>query len=263
MDPLTDSFLHALVVQLDNENTVGIAMAGSHARGEGGPFSDVDIHHYVKRMPNDATKTYSLRYMDGYLASVTLVTLEGEYASLQDPNKAIWAIPGLRQERILLDKDSLLAALKKTAAQTTWKQLQVAADAYASWNLSGCAEEVHKILAGLAERNESKALYATWGLTRGLANTLLVQRGMLIQSENAYIDLVQDTAGRNSDWTRQFRLAAGLDHLPPEATPFIGYGIAGLRLYRETVRLLQNILLPEDAAVVNQTTEIIAEAGYR
>jgi hypothetical protein len=32
-------------------------------------------------------------------------------------------------------------------------------------------------------------------------------------------------------------------------------------LYRETARLLQHILLPEDAAVVNRTVELIAEAA--
>ena len=82
--------------------------------------------------------------------------------------------------------------------------------------LCGFAEEIHKILAGLAQRDESKTLNATMGLTQGLATTLLVQRGVLIPTENVYIDLAQETAGRTSDWTRQYRLAIGLDPLPPE-----------------------------------------------
>ena len=262
MNTLTDSFLQSLVAHLDDENTVGVTMAGSYARSEGGPYSDVDIHHYVRQKSTIAAEAYSLRYTDDHLVSITLIMLEEEYASLRDPKKAVWAIPGLCQERILLDKDGSIAALKESAAKTTWAQLQTAADAYASWNLSGCAEEVHKVLAGLAQRDESKTLYAIWGLTRGLTDTLLVQRGILVQTENTYIDLVQDTAGRMSDWTCQFRLAVGLDPLQLEQPAFIGYGTAGLRLYCETARLLKNILSGEEAAVVNRTVRIIVEAGY-
>jgi hypothetical protein len=262
MNTLSDSFLEFLVAQLDNENTVGIAMTGSYARGEGGPFSDVDIHCYVRQMPAIAAETSYLRFMKGYLVSVSLTRLEDVYESLRNPKKAIWAIPGLRQVCILLDKDGSIAALKEFAAKAAWEALQASADAYASWNLSGCTEEIYKILSGLARRSESKTLYAIWGLTYELANTLLIQRGILIQTENAYIDLVQEAAGRTSDWTRQFRLAVGLDLLSPEKPAYIGYGVASLRLYCETARLLQNILTPKDASIVNQTMAIIVEAGY-
>jgi UTP:GlnB (protein PII) uridylyltransferase len=42
MSTLTDSFLQSLVAELDDENTVGVTMTGSYARGEGGPYSDVN-----------------------------------------------------------------------------------------------------------------------------------------------------------------------------------------------------------------------------
>ena len=98
MSTLTDSFLQSLVAQLDNENTIGVTLAGSFARGEGGPYSDVDIRCYVRQMPVNDAEIYPLQYMDGYLVSIYLTTLDEEYASLRDPQKAIWAVPGLRQE---------------------------------------------------------------------------------------------------------------------------------------------------------------------
>ena len=55
--------------------------------------------------------------MKGYLVSVSLTTLEDAYDSLRNPKKAIWVIPGLRQARILLDKDGSIAALKEFAAK--------------------------------------------------------------------------------------------------------------------------------------------------
>jgi predicted nucleotidyltransferase len=262
MRTLTDLFLQSLVAQLDNENTVGVVLAGSFARGEGGLYSDVDIRCYVRQAPVNAAEIYTMQYLDGYLVSIYLATLEEEYASLRIPQKAIWAVPGLRQIRILLDKDNLISSLKEAALKFTWEPIQAAADAYVSWNLSGFAEETYKILAGLAERNESKTMNATAGLIHGLATTILVQHGVLIPTENAYIDFAQDTAGRTSGWTRQYRMAIGLDPLPIDEPAFIGRGAAGLRLYCETARLLQNILLPKDAAVVNRIIEIIGEAGY-
>jgi len=262
MSTLTDAFLHSLVNQLDNENTIGVVLTGSYARGEDGPFSDVDIRCYVRQVPVNESEVYIMRYQDGYLVSIYLTTLENEYASLRSPQKAIWAVPGLRQSCILLDKDGSIAALKKSAEEFTWESIQTTADAYASWNLCGFTEEVYKILGGLAQQDESKTLNATRGLTHGLKITLLVQRGVLIQTENDNIDLAQATAGQESDWTRQFRLAEGLDPHPPEQLPFLAYGAAGLRLYCETARLLQDILLPEDAAVINRAVEMIAKAGY-
>jgi hypothetical protein len=262
MNRLSDSFLQVLVANLDNKNTIGIAMTGSRARGEGEQYSDVDIYQYVRKMPDNPAEISYLRFVDGILVSVSLASLEEAYANLRNPPKAVWAIPGLRQLRILLDKDGSIVVLKETAAKTNWEPMQGAANAYASWNLSGCAEEIHKILAGLAQRNESKTLYAIWGLTHALASTLIVQHGLLIQTENVFVDLAQEAAGRTSEWTHQFRLSIGLDLLPLKEPAYIGYGIAGLSLYRETARLLQDILLPEDAIVVNRTVATIAEAGF-
>jgi hypothetical protein len=262
MNLLPDLFLKEIVARLDNENTIGIMLSGSFARGQGGPYSDVDIWQYVREIPANENEHLCLRIVDGYMVAIKLTTLAKEHAGLQNPEQAIWVIPGLRQAGILLDQDGSLAVLQETAARATWAQLQNAANIYASSMLATTAEEVHKILDGLVQRNESKAFYATWGLTRGLANALLVQRGTLIYTENAYIDLAQDTAGRTSEWTHQFRLSTGLDRLPQAELAYIGYAIASLRLYCETARLMQKILRSEDVIVVNRTMETIVEAGF-
>jgi hypothetical protein len=95
-----------------------------------------------------------------------------------------------------------------------------------------------------------------------LADAVLVQSGAFVPSENAYIDRVREAAGRISEWTRLFRIAIGLDLHPSTNPAFVGYGIACLGLYGKTVAILQHILSPEDATVVNRTLEIITEAGY-
>ncbi len=94
MRSLTDSFLQSLVARLDNENIIGITLTGSFARGEGGPYSDVDIRCYVRQAPASEAEIYTMEYQNGFLISIYHTSLEDEYASLRIPQKAIWAVPG-------------------------------------------------------------------------------------------------------------------------------------------------------------------------
>ena len=262
MPTLPTVFLQKLVARLEDENTLGIILSGSYARGEGGAYSDVDLWHYVRQEPGGGLATPGLEIVDGYLVSVKTTLIEKDYAGLRNPKQAIWVIPALRQAQILLDRDGALAVLKEAAQNITWDSLQAEADVFASRSLAGGAEEIQKILDGLAKGNESKCLYAMWSLSQDLADVLLVQRGVFIPTENAYIDYAQGAAGRASSWTRQFRLATGLDPLPAGKPAFIGLGIAGLLLYRESVLLLREVLRPEDARIVERALEVMTEAGY-
>jgi hypothetical protein len=257
-----DSLLRSLVSKLDDDNTVGVTMAGSLARGEGNRYSDVDIQHYVRVVPATKVEANSLRFLDGFLVSVHTNSLEEETAGLRDPHRAIWVVPGLRQARILLDKDGSVACLIESAKAFRWSDIQPAADAMASWQLCNLAEEVYKILGGLEKRDESKVLYAIASMHFDLVETLLVQRGVLVPTENAYFDLAQAAAGRDSEWTRQLRLAAALDPLPADRPVYVTRGVACMNLYRITTDLMAGILRPEEAAVVRRTLAVMTEAGY-
>ena len=261
MRSLPSTFLQKLAAHLETENTLGIALSGSFARGDGGTYSDIDLWHYLREEAAGEIEPY-LEFMDGYLVSIKTTLVDKDYAGMRNPKRAIWVVPALRHARILLDRSGAVAALFEAARNFTWESIRAEADTFASHTVAGTAEETYKILDGLTKKNESKTAYAIWSLTQNLADALLVQRGVLIPTENVYIDHAQAEAGRSSEWTRQFRMALGLDPLPAGQPAYICYGIAGLRLYRETARLLKNHLLPEDACVVDQTLEIIQEAGY-
>jgi predicted nucleotidyltransferase len=262
MTTVPDSFLRKLVSQIDDENTIGITLGGSIARGEGNRYSDVDILRYLRVVPENKFDSDSLRFVDGFLVSAHATTLEEEAANLRRPHRAIWVVPGLRQACILLDKDGSVACLIEVARNFRWSDLQPAADAMVSWQLCGLAEEVYKILGGLEMRDESKTLYAVSGLLFDLVETLLVQRGILVPTENAYFDLAQATAGKESDWTQQLRLAAALDPFSADRPVYVMRGVAALNLFRITAELMDHILRSEDSAVVHQALEVITEAGY-
>lgn len=262
MEPLSESFLQSLIDRLDGPDVVGITISGSHARGEADRYSDVDLSCYVQTLPERKADHNTLRYWDARLVSIHTTTIEAERAELTDPEHAIWAIPGVRQARILLDKNGAIAALKQFAESLCWADLQPAADEFAAEELMGFAEEAHKILSGLAREQESTVLYAVWGLLVGMLRALAVQRGLLIRTENKYFDLVQAAAGRDSAWTTAFRLASGCDHGSINLRTYQVRGAAALALYRETAILFNHIIPDHHREVIDSTLALIAEAGY-
>jgi hypothetical protein len=158
----------------------------------------------------------------------------------------------------LLDKDGSLAVLQKAAQQFDWSPLQPAADEFAAEMVMGNAEEVHKILNGLARGHESTVLYATWGLVKNMLEALAVQRGILIVSENRYFDLIQDSMGRDSKWTSAFRTAWGLDST---SSQYQTRGVASLTLYRLSAALFDELIPEKHRDVVENTLRLIREAG--
>ena len=123
----------------------------------------------------------------------------------------------------------------------------------------GNAEEVHKILSGLIRGHESTVLYAGWGLVKNMLETFAVQRGILIVSENRYFDLIQDSAGRDSEWTRAFRTAWGLE---PGVCDYRSRGAGALSLYSLSAEMFDELIPEKHQAVVNKTLQLIKEAGY-
>jgi hypothetical protein len=169
-------------------------------------------------------------------------------------------VPGLRQARILLDKRGALAALKAEADAFVWDPLQAAADRYASRQLAGYAEEVHKLMGALARHDESAMVYAAIGLVLGLSNILAVQQGLLLESENEYFHRVlaaaDALAGPANAWSRALRLAASFDPLPADQSPPVQRGLAALHLYVESVKLLESTIRSEDAPVIRRAVEL-------
>lgn len=253
--PITDAFLACLLAEFTTAETTGVLLIGSHARGDATEFSDVDLVRYVPALPDGDEDRYALAWREGWLVSLSCATVADKRGELARPETAIWAVPGLRQARILLDRDGALAALLDEARAFRWEPLQGAADAYASYELMGLAEEAHKALAGLAGGDETLALYGTWGLVFGLARAVAVQRGVLIRTENVYFRQVQEAVGVTSTWAAAFRQAAGF-----EAAPALARAAAGLRLYQATAALFAPIVQPAHRPVIEATLARIGAA---
>ena len=255
---LSDSFIQSALEKIDSSDVIGVGLVGSYARGQEGRYSDVDLDIFVSRLPENPYNHYTLRYWDDRLTSLKYTLLDDERAALTDPRRAIWAVPGLREMRILLDKNGSMAALQQAAMEFEWSALQPAADEFAADEVMGNAEEVHKILNGLARGHESTVLYATWGLVKNILEAVAVQRGIMIVSENRYFDLIQDSMGRDSKWTSAFRTAWGLDST---SSQYQTRGVAALTLYRLTAGMFDELIPGKHREVVNVTLNLIKEAG--
>jgi hypothetical protein len=260
---LSEAFLNSLVAEHATADTVAIALAGSYARGDATRWSDVDIIRYATTMPATTEERYTLTIRDGRLVSVSATTIAAKQAELTQPELAIFAVPGLRQARILRDPSGALAALHQQAREFTWEPLRAAASAYASEMVIGLAEEAHKLLGALNRGDDSATLYAAHGAVLGLTRAVAVGQGILIESENSYYRQAQEAAGLDSAWTRYHRAAAGIVADAGHTTPAVAIGIAALHLYRETARLLGPLLLPRHLAVIEATLDAIAAAGIR
>jgi len=254
-----DTLIKALVKEIDSPDVSGIGIVGSYARKQQSKFSDLDLDIFVNKLPNNPYERYTLQYKGELLVSLKYTLLDDEIAALGDPRRAIWAVPGLTRMKIVLDKDHSLKALQSKARQFNFADLQQQADEFAAEEIMGCAEEVHKILTGLARGHESTVLYATWGLVKNMLEAVAVQKGIMIVSENIYFDLIQESVGRTSKWVSAFRIAWGLDS---GSSQYQSRGAAALTLYRLTASMFDNLIPDKHREVVSNTLKLIKEAGY-
>lgn len=234
-----------------------MGLVGSFSRGQGGPFSDVDLDIFVSEAPDAKPERYNLHQRSGHLVSVKKIGLESQRAELGQPETAIWAVPGMRGMRILHDPHGKLGELKAEAEAFSWAGLEDTANSFVSYDFCTCTEEVYKLLGGLEARDPSKVIYATLGLGLGLAETMAVHKRLLVESENRLFDLLYAAMGKESPWSRAHKLAVGW-----RAGAFERRGIAALQLYWESFLEFRDILEEEHLGAIQPALVALQESGY-
>ena len=202
-----DALLRQLTRELVDDNTEALGLTGSHARGDAGPDSDVDLWHFLHSLPQDPVARYTLRMVEGQLVSISLRRLAEEAALMRAPATAIAVVPGFRQMRALHDPQGALARVIDEARAFEWASLRSAAVLQAGHELCGNAEEVGKLLDAPAQGNEETALFWLNALIFGLLRALSLGLGLLIETENRQIQQLQTTVGVDSAWSHELRAA--------------------------------------------------------
>ena len=246
-----------LTLRFDGPGVRAVWLKGSFARGDAGPFSDVDIE---RLLGNDADVEPA---SSSYLIDERLVTTSDVRAAevghwFVEPQVAVNAVLGLRAAQSLIDRDGAFAQIQARANAFVWDAaMQQRADTRACQEMVGLSEEAHKGLAGLQSDSVGRLLQAQFGLSWGLLRVVQVGRGVMVATENDLPGAVMDAVGSKSEWARLCRAAFGLE---PRASTLTDSVRAGLRLYVETARLLGNTIQAQDAPLVEWTvSRILAE----
>ncbi len=259
---LSDGLLSELVTELDNDAVTAIILRGSYARGDAVPYSDVDLTRLVKKQP-EPTQRKQFTYRHGFLISISTRTIDQYREDFTLPERAIFVVPSVREARILLDKEGAFCVLQHEAKAWTWEPLQAEANYYASNVLMTHTEYVHKILRALFLEDAFALTEITLELLLALTDAVVVQRGMLIISGNTYFRQVQDMVGVEFKWTHYHSIVAGIETSPVQGVLAEERGVAVLRLYQETVKLLRPILYPLHREVIEQSVRVIESALSR
>lgn len=215
----------------------GIVLTGSHARGDATPYSDIDFDVFVADEAQRPAGPH-LFYSGSTLVSVVRTSVAETRALLGAPAEAIFAVPGLRNARILHDPDGEVARLQEEARAFCWDTVQEAANCSAARRVVKDAEAIHKLLGVLHGGGEGGIAYMLAWLIRGATDAVAVQRGIMVPSVNQYFDLVQAAVGQGSAWTDAHRRALGMG----QALTLQERAHATMSLYRETVSLLDAVL---------------------
>ncbi|MCE7980143.1 MAG: nucleotidyltransferase domain-containing protein [Caldilinea sp. CFX5] len=246
-----------LAKQFDAPTVKAIVLMGSHARGDAGPYSDVDLVRFVAEADADLAGAGS-HLLGSLLVVVSNVTPSQVEAWFTEPKAATETVAGLRLARVLVDRNHTFVAIQARAQAFAWDEmLQGKADLWASEQMVGWIEEVHKGLEGLRRRDPGRLLNASFGLSWGLSNVVKVQRGVLVSGDNGFFNEVAAAVGVETAWSQLRAIAFGVADVhgrPPSLRERV---VAGLHLYGLTAELLGPAIQPEHAPLIAQTIQLI------
>ncbi|GHO62444.1 hypothetical protein KSC_013360 [Ktedonobacter sp. SOSP1-52] len=247
-----------LVARFDVPEVRALVLMGSHARGEAGPYSDIDLVRFTYKA--EPSEPESFLYQEHLLVVSTVGPDEVE-RWFHEPQAATDTIAGVRCARALLDREGYFAQIQARAKVFVWDDaMQQQANRWASEMLVGNAEEARKGLEGLRRNDVGRLLNARFGMSWSMSRVMKVQRGILLSGDNAIYDEVAHAMDDQPEWVRLRRAAFGIEDERGQALTLHEQVQAGLQLYALTARLLSPILLPVHKLLIEHTVSLIQQA---
>lgn len=227
--------------RLMDEGAQAVVLAGSVVRGEAGAESDIDLYAFGPR------DSYSLERHGGRLISITWRRPEAERDASLSPSKAGAVIPAWRSARILFDPEGLAADLQRHARAWNWDTIgREQLDRYVAEEITGLAEEVHKLVAALRSGALWIAAVQRNILALHLAPVLSVHLRLLYETENRLWEMVSESMG--AEW-REAQKVAFEAALQPSCH-------GALRLYALAAQAVADTLEPQQREVVLYATSL-------
>ncbi len=234
-----------LVAKFDSKtNYFGSLLVGSHARAKHNWYSDLDLL-FISRDEPEKHNRYRLLYDHELLVSLSVCQLGDLEEIFDDPCQIVQKLQGLRNAQIMRDRDDLvITRLKEKAKNFKWTDdLKTKANREAIYILRGNAEEVHKTLGGLEEKNKHAMLQGAWGICLAMPQVLALHYGILAEGDSSLAEQVVNKAGRTSLWSHYYSLATGeVPSCKQSLSPLNTQSIFSVLLYSETARILKDVI---------------------
>ena len=234
-----------------------VLLVGSHARGDAGEFSDVDLKLLLRDGAHHIVPATHL--VDGLLVTVGGVTPDEAEEWFTNPAISVIAIQGVRDAWVLFDPDETGAQIKQRAHAFIWDAaMQAKANAWVSAEMVGWIEEVYKGLEGLRRHDIGRMLNARHGFSWGLSRVVQVYLGVLFSSDNGiHTELTGHVSAR---WASLRDAAFGICNSDGAAISLEEQIVAGLELYVETARIVDHVIRPEHRALVDHAIAAIVRS---
>ncbi|HML02283.1 MAG TPA: nucleotidyltransferase domain-containing protein [Candidatus Bathyarchaeia archaeon] len=232
--------------ELAENGAEAVVLMGSFARGDARVESDLDIHAIGKGA------RYRLERRQGFLVSISWSTSKRERHAFKDPSKAGKIVPAWRNAAILNDPTGIAKAIKQEAIDWKWDSLGKRAERWVAEELTGWAEEVHRLVGNLRFEHLSVAAVQRSLLAISMARILAVHHQMLYDTENQLWDIVSKKMGKNWEHLQMAALGTG-------DQSFKNTCKAALRLFAATAKEVKQLMDKRQYDVVANACRI---AGY-
>jgi Nucleotidyltransferase domain len=203
MQPEMLAFCQQIAAELAGQGAVAVVLVGSHATGTARPESDLDLI-----VLGDGPE-YELSARDGRLLALSWRTAAEQGRRFGVPQSAILEIPAWRSAVLIHDPQGTAAELQAEARSFSWDRVAGDAALWVAGQLTGWAEEVHKLAAGLRGGRPVLAAVQRNLIALRLPVVMAVHLGTLVASENDIWDVVGQALGER--WQAIQRRSLGLD----------------------------------------------------
>lgn len=175
--------------KLAEQGAEAVVLFGSWTRGDAHAESDVDIHA-IGRGPSCRLERHQ-----GFLVSVSWATARQHRQAFRDPSQVGGIIPAWRNAIVICDPQGIARDLQQDAQRWQWSSLGKRADRWVAEELTGWAEEVHRLVGNLQLGRISSAAVQRSALAIQMARVLAVHHRILYDTENRLWDLVSTKMG--------------------------------------------------------------------
>jgi hypothetical protein len=169
--------------------------------------------------------------------------------AFKDPSKAGGIIPAWRNAAIIYDPQGIARAIKKEAKMWQWESLDKQLNGWVAEEITGWAEEVHRLVGTLQLGRRNAAAVQRSVLAIKMAPMLAVHHRIFYDTENQLWDLISERMGRK--WAQVQSAALGKGGQSFEDTCK-----AALQLYATAAREVRHLLNRRQYQVVAHACKI-------